>query len=260
MADTDAVIHLVARTHVMSETADDPEQAYRDINVAGTQAVANAAMQCGVRRIVYMSSIKVNGEATDGAAYTEDNPPAPEDAYGRTKLEAETLLIDLCGKGDLEWTILRPPLVYGAGAGGNFSALARLCARPIPLPFGGVTRNARSLIAVENLADAAISAVTHRNSAGEIYLVRDGTDLSTRELITEMRAGISRRPSLLPIPAGFLDSALRLAGKGYIAKRLMGSLQINDTKIRKQIDWQPVVDTRKAIRAATAAIIKGSSE
>jgi len=253
MAECETVIHLVARTHVLRETESDPLSAYRLVNVAGTKAVAEAARRADVRRIVFMSSIKVNGEQTGEAPYTEKSPPAPEDAYGETKLEAESVLREACERAQIDWVILRPPLVYGPGVGGNFRALMGLCDSGLPLPFGGAAENRRSMIAVENLASAALCAATHPAAPGKVFLVRDGSDLSTAALIRALRSAMGRRARLLPIPAGLMRMALAAAGKSAIARRLFGSLQINDSLIRETLGWRPVLDTKTALARTAEA-------
>jgi nucleoside-diphosphate-sugar epimerase len=250
LEDVDAVAHLAARTHVMRETAADPLAEYRRINVLATERLARSAAARGVRRLVFVSSVKVNGESTRERPFTEDDPPQPEDAYGATKWEAEQLLHRVAGESGIEIVVLRPPLVYGPGVKGNFLRLMDLVARGVPLPLGRVT-NRRSLIYVGNLADAIARALAAPQAAGRTYLVSDGEDVSTPELARAIARALGVRPRLLPAPAALLELGAALTGRRAQAARLLGSLQVDGSRIRRELDWRPPFSLARGL-AATA--------
>jgi len=238
LQDIDCVVHLAARTHVLDERSSDPLAAYRSINLFGTAALAQQAAAAGVRRLVFLSSIKVNGEATTAHPYTEEDAPQPEDAYGITKLEAEDALRRIAADTGLETVVLRPPLVYGPGVKGNFLRLLRLIERGIPLPLASIN-NRRSLIGVNNLAEAIINCIDAPAATGKTYLVSDGEDVSTPELITRLARAMDRTPRLLSCPAALLNLGATLLGKRGVAMRLTGSLQVDSNRIRRELGWQP---------------------
>lgn len=245
LAGVDAVVHLAARVHVMRPTPAD-EAAFHAVNVTATRALAEAAAAAGVSRFLFMSSIKVNGEGGPNS-YAEADPPAPADAYGRSKAAAEEALGAVAAETGLGLTILRPPVVYGPGVGANVAALQRLCATGLPLPFGA-TDNARSLIAVENLADTVAACLERPEAAGKTYLVRDGEDLSTGDLVRLIRRAQGRPARLVPVPPGLLRAGLRLLGKGPLADRLLGSLRIDDGAIRRDLGWTPPLAPAEGLR------------
>lgn len=251
----DVVVHLAARTHVVRETAADPLREYRDINVLGTERLARSAVQAGVRRFVYVSSVKVNGEVTTSRPFRESDKPTPEDYYGQTKWEAEQVLSELAANTDMETVVIRPPLVYGPGVKANLLALLKAVHRGVPLPFGLVD-NRRSLVALDNLVDALVAAIDHPRAAGEVFLVSDGVDLSTRELVTKLAEAMGKKPRLLPVPSGFVGFGLRVLGKGDIYEKLFGSLQVDSAKIRERLSWKPVVSVDEALRATVEAYLK----
>jgi nucleoside-diphosphate-sugar epimerase len=232
-----SVVHLAARTHVLHETASDAQAEYRRINVEGTRRLAQMAAQAGVRRLVFMSSIKVNGEAT-GRPFTERDVPRPEDAYGHSKWETEQALAQVTAETGLEVAVLRPPLVYGPGVKGNFLRLMDTVARGTPLPLGSIA-NRRSLIYVGNLVDAIIKALDAPGAAGRTYLVSDGEDISTPDLVRALAQALGVRPRLLPCPPALLQFGAALAGKRAELARLTGSLQVDNTTLRRELDWRP---------------------
>lgn len=243
----DAVAHLAARTHVLQDHGD-ALTSYRRVNVTGTETIARAAVTAGVRRFVYMSSIKVNGEATGpGRCFSGSDVPAPEDAYGRTKHEAEQAIARIAVATGLETVILRPPLVYGANVAGNFARLVEAVRRGIPLPFG-LVNNRRSLISVDNLVDATLRALIAPGINGEILTLSDGEDVSTRGLVEAIGAALGRRPRLLPIPVAALILAGRLTGRAQEVRRLVGDLQVDGTTARAVLDWQPREQVAEALR------------
>lgn len=248
VAGVGAVVHLAARVHVMDDQASDPLAEFRRVNVQGTLRLAQQAAQAGVRRFVYISSIKALGEATQpGHPFTEDSPTHPSDAYGISKLEAEQGLRDLAAKTGLEVVIVRPPLVYGPGVKANFAALMRAVQRGVPLPLGAV-HNARSLVGLSNLVDFIATCLTHPKAANQTFMVSDGQDLSTTALIHAMAKGAGVKARLLPAPVWALKAAASLLGKGEAVQRLCGHLQVDITKARTLLDWTPPVTVSEGIR------------
>ncbi|MBM4127955.1 MAG: SDR family oxidoreductase [Nitrospira sp.] len=221
----DAVVHCAARVHVMQDDATDPLQAYREVNVNGTLNLARQAAQVGVGRFVFVSSIKVNGEATQpGQPFTADGVPSPLDPYGVSKLEAEQGLREIEAQTGMEVVIVRPPLVYGPGVKANFAAMMRWVARGIPLPLGAI-HNARSMVALDNLVDLLVACLKHPAAAGQTFLVSDGQDVSTTELLRRTAQAMGKKALLLPVPASMLELGATLLGKRAVAQRLCGSLQ-----------------------------------
>lgn len=236
--DVDVVIHLAARVHVMKDTAADPLAEFRAVNVAGTEAIARAAAERGVTRLVYVSSIKVNGEHTHGAPFTERDAPRPQDPYGTSKWEAEQTLRALAHETGLAVTIVRPPLVYGPQVRGNFLRLLKLVRSGIPLPFGAVN-NRRSMIYVGNLVDALIACSTVGKAAGRTYLASDGEDLSTAALLDQVGRAMHKRTRLWHIPIRWLRAAGLCAGRGDEISRLVDSLCVDSSALRAELGWRP---------------------
>ncbi len=233
----DAVVHLAARVHVMNDTATDPLSAFRQVNVAGTDRLARMAAINGVKRFVYVSSIKVNGEGCE-KPFTEHDIPAPDDPYGISKREAEQVLHLIAGDTGLEVVILRPPLVYGPGVKANFLSLFKIVDRGIPLPLASIN-NHRSLIYLGNFVDAIITCINHPKAAVQTYLVSDGEDVSTPELIQRMAAALGRPARLFPFPPSLMRFAGKLFGKSDAVERLVGSLTIDSSKIQRELGWKP---------------------
>lgn len=237
LGDVHTVIHLAARVHVMTDRAADPLREFRRVNLDWTKQLATVAASRAVRRFVYLSSIKVNGEQSS-RPFTEMDAPKPQDAYGISKWEAEQALVEISAKSAMETVILRSPLVYGPGVGGNFLQLLKILQRGIPLPLASV-RNRRSLVYRGNLIDALCCCIRDRRAAGQTYLVSDGEDLSTPELIRRLGAAMGVNPRLWPFPTEWLCWAGRIVGKGGTIDRLVGSLQVDSSKIRQELGWQP---------------------
>lgn len=233
----DTVIHLAARVHVMDDRVEDPLIAYRSVNVAGTEILARAAASSGVKRFIFLSSVKVNGEESE-KKYTARDVPAPSDPYAVSKLEAEIVLRKISDETGLEIVIIRPPLVYGPGVKANFHSLLKIISTGLPLPFATV-RNERSLIYLENLIDSIILCANHPAAAGRTYLVRDGEDVSTPELIYKVADALGKTPHLFQFPLAALRLGGRLTGKSAAVNRLLGSLVVDDSEIRTELGWKP---------------------
>ncbi|MCG8510362.1 MAG: NAD-dependent epimerase/dehydratase family protein [Rhodospirillales bacterium] len=233
----EGVVHLAARVHVMRAVADSLGE-FRRVNVEGTHRLAIAAAAAGVGRMVFVSSIKVNGDETGAGPFTERDSPAPRGPYGVSKWEAEQVLKQVGEKTGMETVIIRPPLVYGPGVKGNFLSLLRFCDKAIPLPLAAV-RNTRSLIYLGNLIDALGCVLSHPAAAGRTFLVRDGEDLSTPDLIRRTSAALRRSARLFAVPTPLLRFAAALAGHSTEADRLLGSLVVDDGSIRDVLGWRP---------------------
>lgn len=238
LPDAECVIHLAARTHVLNETAENSLDEYRKINVAGTRNLAEQAAKAGVRRFVFLSSIKVNGESTHDRPFTTTDAPMPEDAYGISKLEAELVLRDIAARTGIELVIIRAPLVYGPGVKGNFLRLMNLIDRGLPLPFASV-HNHRSLVYVGNLSDAIVSCMNQPSAAGKTFLVSDGEDVSTPELVRRLASAMRRPARLLPCPVGLLKLGAAISGQSDAIARLTGSLSVDDSTLRDTLGWHP---------------------
>ncbi len=245
----DRVVHLAARAHVMRDRVE-PLAEFRRINVECTLNLARQAVMSGVRRFVFVSSVGVNGTATAAAPYRESDPPAPREPYAVSKWEAEDALRLLSNSTGMEIVIIRPPLVYGPDAPGNFGRLYRLVRRGIPLPFGAV-QNSRSLVGLQNLVDFIVMCMEHRSAAGETFLVSDGEDLSTADLIRRMAGAMGRTCRLVPVPPAVLMAGATLVGRREMAQRLMGSLQVDISKARRILGWVPPVSVDEGLRRAS---------
>jgi len=245
----DVVIHLAARVHVMKEAAADPLAEFLKVNLHGTTNLAKQAARAGVRRLVYVSSIKVNGEQTGEAApFTELSQPNPKDPYAISKLQAEQALQRIAQETGLEVAIVRPPLVYGPGVKGNFISLLTAIERGIPLPLASAN-NARSLVYVGNLVDALIACATHPSANGQTYLVSDGEDVSTAVLAEKIARALGRNSRLFHLPPALLRAVAALAGRSEQADRLFGSLRVSNEKIRGELSWSPPYTLEQGLRA-----------
>lgn len=232
----DTVVHLAARVHQMHETAPDPLVAYREVNALGTERLARAAARAGVRRLVFASSVKVNGEES-ALPYREQTPPVPVDPYGISKWEAEQALRWVAAETGLEVVLLRPTLVYGPGVKANFYTMFRVIERGFPLPLAGI-RNRRSLVYLGNLVDALVLCLTHPQAAGETFLVSDAEDVSTPQLVRRAARALGVPVRLVPFPVPLLRLACRLAGKASACARLTNSLAVDSSLIREKLGWR----------------------
>ena len=248
------LIHAAARVHVMHDTQADPLTAFRTVNVDGTLNLARQAAAARVKRFVFISSVKVNGESTQPSRpFTEADAPNPQDAYGVSKHEAEQGLRQLAADTGMEVVIIRPPLVYGLGVKANFAALMRAVQRGWPLPLGAV-HNQRSLVALDNLVDFIVTCITHPRAANQTFLVSDGQDRSTTELVHGMAQAAGVHARLLPVPVWALQAGATLLGKGDAVQRLCGNLQVDISKARTLLGWVPPVSVDKGLRRAAAGM------
>ncbi|MGZ8145081.1 MAG: UDP-glucose 4-epimerase family protein [Methylosarcina sp.] len=244
----EVVIHLAGRAHVVKDAATDPMADFRRINVEGTLNLARQAANTGIRRFVFISSIKVNGENTPlGQPYTAVDRPAPADPYGISKYEAEESLRRLSSESGMEVVIIRPPLVYGPGVQGNFLTMMRWLDRGIPLPLGLVS-NKRTLVALNNLVDLIITCIKHPAAANQTFLAGDNEDLSTTELLNRLAGALGKKAWLLPVPVGLLSFFLGLLGNSAATQKLCGSLQVDIDKTQEMLGWTPPMSVDEALR------------
>ena len=253
LADCEVVVHLAARVHVMQEATADPLKEFRRVNVQGTLNLARQTAAAGVRRFVFISSVGVNGAETFQRPFTAHDEVAPHSPYAVSKYEAELGLQALAAETGLEMVILRPPLVYGPNAPGNFGSLMRWLQRRVPLPLGAI-HNQRSLVALDNLVDLIVICLTHPAAANQTFLVSDGEDVSTTELLRRMGQALGRPARLVPLPASILKLAAALMGKLGVAQRLCGSLQVDIDKTRRLLDWTPPLTLDEGLNKAAGGL------
>lgn len=245
------VIHCAARVHVMNDTASDPLLLFRQVNVDGSLQLARQAAAAGVKQFVFLSSVKVNGEQTlPGAPFSETSVANPSDPYGISKYEAEQALLAFGRQSGMTITIIRPPLVYGPGVAANFLSMLRWVKKQIPLPLASIS-NQRSFVYLDNLVSLIMHCIGHAQAANQVFLASDGHDLSTPELLREcaMALGVSSR--LLPFPPALLSRLATLAGKKSVAERLCQSLQVDISKARQLLGWEPPYTVQQGLLATT---------
>ena len=248
LANQQVVIHAAARAHIMKDEVADPLAEYRRVNVDGTLNLARQAAEAGVKRFIFISSIKVNGEQTSSSQlFMADDAPAPEDAYGISKWEAEQGLQLVGAETGMEVVIIRPPLVYGPGVKGNFANMIKMLKRGLPLPLGSIN-NKRSLVAVDNLVDLIVTCIDHPAAANQVFLAGDGQDLSTTELLRGVAKAMGKPSRLIPVPSSLLMLGATLLGKKAMAQRLLGSLQVDISKARNLLGWEPPVSVEEGLR------------
>jgi nucleoside-diphosphate-sugar epimerase len=245
------VIHTAARVHVMNEVAADPMAEFREVNVGATLNLARQAASSGVRRFIFVSSVKVNGESTTDVPFSAFDVPAPQDFYGQSKLEAETALRALAIETGLEVVIVRPPLVYGENVRANFLRLMKLSTLGLPLPLGGIT-NHRSMIALDNLVDVLIACVEHPDAANQVFLVSDDHDVGLSELMKLMATAGGKNLWLIPAPIKLMSLCAKILGKSSVTERLFGSLQVDIEHTKNTLNWRPVVSIEDALRKTVA--------
>jgi len=250
LAGVGVMVHAAARVHVMDDRASDPLAEFRRINVQGTLNLARQAAAAGVRRFVFISSIKVNGEATKlGIPFSADDIPAPLDPYGVSKMEAEQGLREIAAQTGMEVVIIRPPLVYGPGVKANFRAMMHWLTRGVPLPLGAI-HNRRSLVALDNLVDLIVSCLDHPAAANQTFLVSDGEDLSTTQLLRRMGRALGKPVRLIPVPPALIKVGATLMGKRAVAQRLCDSLQVDISKTRRLLGWSPLLSVDEGLKKA----------
>ena len=244
----DTVVHAAARVHVMHDTADDPIALYREVNTLGTLNLAEQAAAAGVRRFIFISTIKVCGESTArGECFRPDDAPNPSDPYAISKHEAEQGLLTLANSSAMEVVIIRPVLVYGPGVKANFLQLMRTLRKGVPLPLGAVN-NARSLVSLDNLIDLIRVCIDHPGAANQVFLVSDGQDLSTTELARRLKSHMRASGWLIPVPESLIMLGATLLGRKSAAERVLGSLRVDINKNRERLQWQPVVSVEDGLK------------
>ena len=244
----DYVVHLAARVHIMNDTTKDPLYSFRQTNTQGTRNLAEQAVNVGVKRIVYLSSIKVNGEETLTRPFAADDMPNPMDPYAISKHEAEMALIAACEPFTTEYSIIRPPLVYGPGVKGNFRRLIRLIQRGIPLPFGSI-RNSRSMVSLRNLCNLIELCLSMPAAANQVFLVSDKKDWSTPELLRSISANLGNKLHIFPFPPGLLHILGILTGQSNTIRRLTGSLRLDVSKTSNLLGWEPIESPKDGIES-----------
>ncbi|WP_321324707.1 NAD-dependent epimerase/dehydratase family protein [Thiomicrorhabdus sp.] len=252
----DVIAHAAARAHIMREAAEDPLAEYRKVNRDATLALARLAAESGVKRFVFLSSIGVHGNS-NVKPFTEQDEPAPHDLYAISKLEAEHGLLDIAKETGMEVVIVRPPLVYAPNAPGNFGSLVKWVKKGVPLPFGSI-HNQRSLVALDNLVDFIALCADREKSpkaANQIFLISDGEDVSTTQLLKKVAKAFNKKAMLLPIPVGIMTFMAKLLGKGDVANRLFGSLQVDSSKARDLLGWKPVTSMDEQLKKTAQAYI-----
>ena len=247
----DVLVHAAGRAHMMQDSSINPLREFRMVNVAGTENLAKQAAQVGVKRFIYLSSIKVNGEFTqDRQPFTADDIPAPQDPYAISKLEAENWVRQIAANSNMAGVIIRPPLVYGPGVKANFEMMMKWLSRNVPLPLAAVTNNRRSFVALDNLVDLIATCLNHPAAANHTFLLSDGEDLSTAELLKRMGVAMEHPASLFYTPPILLRLGAIALNKPDIYHRLCGSLQLNIIKTRQMLDWTPPVSVDEGLRRA----------
>lgn len=251
----ETIVHCAARAHVMNDTSEDPLTAYRIVNVEGTRNLVTQAKEAGVKRFIFISSIKVNGDVSKGQGFSAFDSPNFSDPYGQSKFEAEEVLKEVVCGTEMELIIIRPPLVYGPGVKGNFALLINLVRKNIPLPFGAIN-NSRSLVAIDNLVDLVIKCIIHPHLAFELFLVSDDDDVSTTTLLRRISEAFDKRQILVPVPRWAFMLLAKISGKQNSVERLFGSLQVDISHTKDTLGWQPPVTMQQQLREVANAILK----
>jgi nucleoside-diphosphate-sugar epimerase len=250
--DVKCIVHLAARVHVMRDASVNPLSEFRQVNVEGTRNLALQAVEAGVKRFVYLSSIKVNGESTlPDTCFTSNDLVNPQDPYGISKWEAEQVLHKISAETGLEVVIIRPPLIYGPNAKGNFASMVKWLRRGVPLPFGSI-HNRRSLVGLDNLCDLISCCVDHPSAAGQTFMVSDGEDLSTTQLLRRTAYALGVKPRLINVPQYFLEFGANIFGQEDLAQRLFGSLQVDISKTKNLLNWTPPISVDEGLRRAVS--------
>jgi UDP-glucose 4-epimerase len=257
LQNTNIAIHCAARVHIMDDSSSNPLEAFREVNTYGTLNLAQQAAEAGVKRFIFISSIKVNGESTEpDSPFKPEDSFVPSDPYGKSKYEAEIGLRKIAEKTSMEAVIIRPPLVYGPGVKANFASMMKWVNKGVPLPLGGIKENRRSLVSLDNLVDLITTCIEHPNAANQTFLVSDDDDISTSELISRMAIALDRPNRMLPIPASWITLAAKLIGKQAIAQRLCGSLQVDISKTKELLNWKPPYGTTECMKKTALAFLE----
>lgn len=256
----DIIVHCAARVHVMNDSVNNSLEVYREVNTHGTANLARQAAQAGAKRFIFISSIKVNGEGTKrDKPFTSFDLHAPEDDYGVSKSEAEQALFAIGKETGMEIVVIRPTLVYGPGVKANFASLMNLVSKGIPLPFGCVTNNKRSLVSVDNLVDLIVTCIEHPKAANQVFLVSDDHDVSTSEMVRQMALSLGKSTWQLPVPKWCYKLAGKVFGKQDVVDRLLGSLQVDITHTRKTLDWIPPQTLEEGFKKTAEAFLQSKN-
>ncbi|EJL8258685.1 SDR family oxidoreductase [Vibrio cholerae] len=254
------IIHCAARVHIMDDNEADPLTLYREVNTAGTVNLAKQAIDSGVKRFIFISSIKVNGEGTlVGSPFKTEDNHAPEDDYGLSKSEAEKQLVALAKDSGMEVVIIRPTIVYGPGVKANFASLMNLASKGIPLPFGSITQNKRSLVSINNLVDLIVTCIDHPKAANQVFLVSDDHDVSTAEMVRELAIALDKPTWQLPVPIWCYKLFGKLFGKSDIVDRLTGSLQVDISHTKETLGWKPSQTLQEGFKQTAQAFLQANN-
>ncbi len=254
------IIHCAARVHIMDDNEADPLTLYREVNTAGTVNLAKQAIDSGVKRFIFISSIKVNGEGTlVGSPFKTEDNHAPEDDYGLSKSEAEKQLVALAKDSGMEVVIIRPTIVYGPGVKANFASLMNLASKGIPLPFGSITQNKRSLVSIHNLVDLIVTCIDHPKAANQVFLVSDDHDVSTAEMVRELAIALDKPTWQLPVPIWCYKLFGKLFGKSDIVDRLTGSLQVDISHTKETLGWKPSQTLQEGFKQTAQAFLQANN-
>lgn len=260
LSSIEVVVHCAARVHVMDDDSSNPLKEFRTVNTTGTLNLAQQAAEAGVKRFIFISSIKVNGESTvKGRKFTSDDEPSPEDPYAISKAEAEKGLLEIAKETGMEVVIIRPPLVYGAGVKGNFLSLLKLSKLPIPLPFG-LINNKRSMVYLDNLVDLIITCIDHPKAANKVFLASDNDDLSLSILLKLIRQAMNRRSLLLPVPSFLFQLIGKLLGKSAVIDRLLGNLQVDSSDASRLLSWTPPYSVEEGVKATVDEFLRSANK
>jgi UDP-glucose 4-epimerase len=255
--DTNVLIHCAARAHVMDDKSSNPLEKFREVNTHGTLNLAQHAADAGVKRFIFISSIKVNGESTElGLPFKADDVFIPTDPYGLSKYEAEIGLRKIAEKTGMEVVIIRPPLVYGPGVKANFASMMKWVNKGIPLPLGGITENKRSLVSIDNLVDLIVTCIEHPNAANQTFLVSDDDDVSTTQLLVNMAIALDVPNRLIPIPSKWFSIVAKSIDKPAISQRLCGSLQVDISKTKELLNWIPPYSSAESMKKTANAFLE----
>lgn len=260
LKNTTVVVHCAARAHVMADKEAEPLTLYREVNTAGTVNLAKQAIDSGVKRFIFISSIKVNGEGTlVGCPFKTEDNHAPEDDYGLSKSEAEKQLVALAKDSSMEVVIIRPTIVYGPGVKANFASLMRLVSKGIPLPFGSITQNKRSLVSINNLVDLIVTCIDHPKAANQVFLVSDDHDVSTAEMVRELAIALDKPTWQLPVPIWCYKLFGKLFGKSDIVDRLTGTLQVDISHTKETLGWKPPQTLQEGFKQTAQAFLQANN-